>query len=350
MAETLKTVGEFGLIRRIRSLLEREGAGRPSGLTIGIGDDTAAFKPGAGHEILVTCDSLVEGRHYLPRFMRPRDLGRRAMVLNVSDVGAMGGRPLYALVSLGLRGETPLENVEEMYRGFLDELNPFGAAIIGGNLTGIEHDTFIDVTLIGEAEEGRVLRRSGARPGDLILVTGYPGESSAGLQMLLNGLAALSHPLVARCIRPSHRAVEGAAVAGSGHASSMIDTSDGFLGDLGHICEESGVGAELTQQWFPISQNLRDAATSLNEDPYKFFLGPSDDYELIITCAPQDFEAIRVAVSMTYNGPLTEVGRITEPGFGLRLLLADGSTKTLTPEGWDHFRARTPDSPSQDMT
>jgi thiamine-monophosphate kinase len=338
MVEILKELGEFGLIRRIRALLKREGAEPSCDLTVGIGDDAAAFKPRPGYEILATCDSVVEGRHYLPQFMRPRDVGRRAMVLNISDIGAMGGLPRYALVSLGLKAETPVGDVEEMYRGFLDELNPFGATIIGGNLTGSGHDVFVDVTLIGEAREGSVLRRSGARPGDVILVTGFPGESNAGMECLLRGLASADHPLVAAYIKPSHRAKEGAAVAESGRATSMIDTSDGFLGDLGHLCEESGAGAELVQERFPISKTLRDAAGLLKHDPYELFLGTSDDYELIMTCAPEHLEEVRAAVAMTYTGPVSEVGRITEPGRGVCLKLHDGSKKTLSPEGWDHFR------------
>jgi thiamine-monophosphate kinase len=338
MTENLKQLGEFALIRRIRELLEREGADQSSDLTVGIGDDAAAFRPRPGYEVLVTCDSVVEGRHYLPRFMRPREIGRRAMVLNISDIGAMGGRPRYALVSLGLKEDTPVGNVEEMYRGFLDELNPFGATVIGGNLTGCGHDVFIDITLIGEAREGTVLRRSGAKPGDVILVTGSPGESTAGMQLLLRHLAPADDPLVTRYLRPSHRAMEGTAVAESALATSMIDTSDGFLGDLGHLCEESGVGAELVEERFPISDTLRDAATLLKENPYELFLSTSDDYELIITCAPEHIESIRAAVAMTYAGPVSEVGRIMEGGQGVRLILRDGSWRTLTPEGWDHFR------------
>jgi len=338
MADTLKEVGEFGLIRRIRSLLDREGVEHTPDLTVGMGDDAAAFKPKPGYEILATCDSVVEGRHYLPRFMRPRDVGRRAMVLNISDIGAMGGRPRFALVSLGLKAETPVGDVEEMVRGFLDALNPFGAVIIGGNLTGTSHDAFIDITLIGEAREGTVLRRSGARPGDVILVTGCPGESNAGRQCLVRGLASADQALTAAYIRPSHRAKEGAGIAESGRATSMIDTSDGFLGDLGHLCEESGTGAELFQQKFPISKNLADAAALLKENPHELFLGESDDYELIITCAPEHAHAVRAAISATYAGAVSEVGSITEPDRGIRLLLADGSERNLSPKGWDHFR------------
>lgn len=337
MSETLKELGEFGLIRRIRGILEREGAKPPSDLTVGIGDDAAAFRARAGYETLATCDSVVEGRHYLPRFMGPRDIGRRAMVLNISDIGAMGGRPRYALVSLGLRPETPVEDVEETVRGFLDELNPFGATIIGGNITAVRDDAFIDITLMGEAREGSLLRRSGAGPGDVLLVTGCPGESNAGRQCLVHGLTPADHPVAEAYIRPSHRAREGASVAESGRATSMIDTSDGFLGDLGHLCEESVVGAELFQERFPVSKTLADAAILLKQDPHDLFLGPSDDYELIITCAPEHAHAVRAAISSTYGGPVTEVGRMTDPGRGIRLLLGDGSERTLSPKGWDHF-------------
>ena len=173
MPERVIDIGEFGLIRRIGDLLNKEGI-RSERVTLGIGDDTASFVPRSGYELLVTCDCTVEGRHYLPGKISPLDLGRRAMALNISDIGAMGGKPLYALISLGLRAEIFVQDVEEMYRGFLEELNPFGASIIGGNLTKSGNGMFIDITLIGEVEQGKGVRRSGARPGDVILVTGYP--------------------------------------------------------------------------------------------------------------------------------------------------------------------------------
>jgi hypothetical protein len=148
-------------------------------------------------------------------------------------------------------------------------LNPFGASIIGGNLTKSGDGIFIDITLIGEVEEGRAVRRSGATPGDVILVTGYPGQSAAGLQLLLQSLASEDHPLVKAYNNPSHRAREGRAVALTACATAMIDTSDGFLGDLGHICEESRVGAILKQDKFPVSDELREAATS-EKGTYEF--------------------------------------------------------------------------------
>jgi thiamine-monophosphate kinase len=343
MPERISDIGEFGLIQRINQLLTREGI-RSRRVTLGIGDDTAAFLPRPGYEILVTCDSLVEGRHFLPGLIKPQELGRRAMTLNISDIGAMGGRPLYALVSLGIKGEMAVVDIEELYRGFLRELNPFEACIIGGNLTRSGDGMFIDITLIGEVEQGKGVYRSGAGPGDVILVTGYPGESAAGLQLLLlnqDDPKIGGHPLVRAYNTPSHRASFGAAVARVGSATAMIDTSDGFLGDLGHICVESRAGARLIREKLPVSAALRQAALTLEKDPVDFFLGESDDYELIITCQEGNAKLIQsIAASCEPPVPLTEVGRITENAGEIDLLLQDGTRHPLTASGWDHFRLK----------
>jgi thiamine-monophosphate kinase len=340
MPEKVGDIGEFGLIRRISDLVNKEGI-RSERVTLGIGDDTASFLPRPGYELLVTCDCVVEGRHYLPGKISPLDLGRRAMTLNISDIGAMGGRPLYALISLGLRAEVFVQDVEEMYRGFLWELNPFAASIIGGNLTKSGNGMFIDITLIGEVEQEKSVRRSGARPGDVILVTGYPGQAAAGLQLLLHAPddpTISGHPLVKIYNTPSHRAQVGEAIAKAGRATAMIDTSDGFLGDLGHICEESGVGAELFKEKLPVSDELREAALVLRQDPYDLFLGDSDDYELVITCRPQDVVSLRSVIAQCCPVLLTEVGRITDAAGKITLLLPDGGRRPVRVSGWDHFR------------
>src|SRR4030042_1403043 len=340
MRERVGDIGEFGLIRRIGDLLNRDGI-RSERVTLGIGDDTASFVPRPGYELLVTCDCVVEGRHYLPGKISPLDLGRRAMALNISDIGAMGGRPLYGLISLGLKAEVFVQDVEEMYRGFLLELNPFGASIIGGNLTKSGDGMFIDITLIGEVEQGKGVRRSGARPGDVILVPGYPGQAAAGLQLLLHSpddSQISEHPLVKIYNNPSHKAQGGEAIAKAGRATAMIDTSDGFLGDLGHICEESGVGAELFKEKLPVSDDLRKAALMLHQAPYDLFMGDSDDYELVITCRPQDVAPLRSVIAQCCPVLLTEVGGITGAAGKIMLLLPDGERRPVKRSGWDHFR------------
>lgn len=339
MSGTLTSIGEFGLIDQIRRLIEKEGT-CPPGVRLGIGDDAASFQGRAGYEILVTCDCIVEGRHYLPEHISAFDLGRRTMTLNISDIGAMGGRPLYALVSLGLKGGTEVSYIKDLYRGFLYELSPMGGAIIGGNLTKAVGASFIDITLIGEVEEGRATRRSAAQAGDAILVTGYPGESAAGLSLLLQkepfeGL--YDHPLVRRYTTPTHRAREGRAISLSGFATAMIDTSDGFSGDLGHICEGSCLGAELYEDKLPISEALKEAARKLKRDPVEMVLGESDDYELIITCLPENSERIRSIAAKASGVPIHEVGKMIVPTDGMRIRKTGGTLIPIEGRGWDHF-------------
>jgi thiamine-monophosphate kinase len=339
MVQRLEDAGEFGLIKGIRLLMEREGI-RAEGVTLGIGDDCASFIPDPGYEILVTCDCMVEGRHYLPGCIVPFDLGRRAMVMNISDIAAMGGIPLYALVSLGLKRNTTVEYIEDMYRGFLKELNPLNAAVIGGNITGSEHSEFINITLIGKVESEKVLRRSGAKAGDVILVTGYPGQAAAGLKILLENSDKsdiLKDPLVAAYTRPSHHAKEGRAVALSGLATAMIDISDGLLGDLSHICEDSSVGAEIFRNRLPISQAMRNLINPQGWDIFETIVGDSDDYELIITCSPENTAKIKGAVAEVSSVPVTEIGTITRRE-GIRIITPDGVSHPVRPAGWDHFK------------
>jgi thiamine-monophosphate kinase len=200
---------------------------------------------------------------------------------------------------------------------------------------------FIDITLIGEVEQGKGVRRSGASSGDAILVTGCPGQAAAGLQLLLHTPEdpdILKHPLVKIYNTPSHRAQAGQAIAEAGCATAMIDTSDGFLGDLGHICDESGVGAELFKDKLPLSEDLRKAALLLHQDPYDLFLGDSDDYELVITCRPRDVAVLRSVIAQCGPVLLTEVGRITDGAGEIALHLPDGGRHPVKRSGWDHFR------------
>jgi thiamine-monophosphate kinase len=339
MVQRLEDTGEFGLIKRIRGLIEREGI-HAKGVTLGAGDDCASFLSDTGYETLVTCDCMVEGRHYISGHITPFDLGSRAMVMNISDIAAMGGIPLYALVSLGLKKNTAIAYIEDMYRGFLNELNPLNAAVIGGNITGSGQLEFINITLIGKVESNKVLRRSGAKAGDVILVTGYPGQAATGLKILLENLDksdVLKDPLVVAYNRPSHRAKEGREVALSGLATAMIDTSDGLLGDLGHICESSGVGAEIFRNKLPISQPMRNLINPQGWDIFETIVGDSDDYELIITCSPENMVRIKGVIAEVSNVPVTEIGIITGQE-GIKIITPDGVRHPVRPAGWDHFK------------
>ncbi len=331
-------VGEFGLIARIQALLEKEGA-RCSRVSLGPGDDAAAFRPRPGFEVLVTCDCLVEGRHFLKDRIGPMDLGRRAMVMNISDIGAMGGVPVYALVSLGLQGDTPITWIDALYRGFLEELNPLQACIIGGNLTESAGGLFLDITLIGEIESPFLTRRSSARAGDVILVTGYPGQAAAGLKLLQSAAWRQwqQHPVTAAYLRPPHRAREARRVARSGLASAMMDLSDGLVGDLGHICRAANVGGVLYEDRLPVSKPLEEASQALDCPVRSLVLGPSDDYELLLTCRPERVAEIRRLIQAAGPVPVHEVGRLTERPCRIGLAGADGRVRPVPGGGWDHF-------------
>ena len=339
MKETLSDIGEFGLIHRIDNLLKLKGL-YSEGTVLGIGDDSAAVQPKDGFELLITCDSVVEGRHFLSEFMNSYDVGRRAMTVNISDIGAMGGNPLYALVSLGLKSDMKVCDVEDMYRGFLAELNPFHAAVIGGNVTQVESSTFIDITLVGEIKAGQTVRRSTANKGDAILVSGFPGEAAEGLELLLHNTLEhipLDNPLIQAYVSPKHRAREGHAVASSGYATAMIDTSDGLLADLAHICLDSGVGAELNRKDLPISNALKNAGIQNKKDPYELCTRDSDDYELVITCAPENVKKIKDTIETISDVPVSRIGIVTDKAGIFHWILPDGSRQRFTPKGWDHF-------------
>ncbi|MFH1033019.1 MAG: thiamine-phosphate kinase [Pseudomonadota bacterium] len=335
-ADTLASLGEFGLIARLEALLAREGATTP-GVVLGLGDDTAILSPQPGQELLVTCDSMVAGRHYLPEVITPRELGRRAMAVNLSDVAAMGGQPLYALVSLGLTAQTRVAMVEEMYQGFLAELRPWGAAVVGGNITKTEGPAFIDVTMLGQVPAGRALRRGGGREGHAILVTGQPGQAAAGLRGLSQPGQEADPELRRAYLTPTPRCAEGRAVGQSGLASAMIDISDGLLGDLGHICEQSGTGALLEAASLPVSPALAAAAGAWGLDPLDLVLSDSDDYELIITCPPENVPDLMAVIAAVSPLAVSRIGRLVPASQGLGLALPDGGLRRLSPRSWDHF-------------
>ncbi len=336
---TIASLGEFGLIDRIAGLAPAQ----DPNLVVGIGDDCAAFRPTPGLLTLATCDVQVEGRHFLRQRIGPYELGRRSAAINLSDIGAMGGRPRYALVSLALPEATEVAWVDELYRGMREELGRFGAYVIGGNLSGSADGVVIDITLLGEVVQERMLLRSGARPGDAVLVTGRLGDSALGrlaLERAMGRTDAAAAKLVQAHLTPTPRVREGQAIAETGLGASLIDVSDGLAGDLGHICERSKVGARLEASRLPISKEAKAAAASLGVDVLPLALHGGEDYELIVTCKPGQASRLARAVEQATGTPLTQIGTITK-GPGMTLVLPDGAERPLEPRGWDHYRKGT---------
>ena len=331
----LDELGEFGLIERIRGLA----AGTDPSLVIGIGDDTAAIRPTPGQLLLATCDSLVEGRHFLRSQITAEQLGRRLAAVNLSDIGSMGGRPRWALVSLSLPPHTEVEFVEGVYRGLVAELARFGAVIAGGNLSGAT-ELLLDLTLLGEAQPDQILRRDGARPGDMILVSGSLGASAAGRAALEAGLRGPEvAPLIAAHLTPEPRVFAGQAIARSRLASAMLDVSDGLAQDLGHICDASRAGAVVEAARIPISSATRALAGQIHLDPLKLALAGGEDYELLLTVPLARAGEMAIKVLAETGISLTPCGRIVPAEDGRSLQWPDGRREPLVAPGWQHFGA-----------
>jgi len=329
-------IGEFGLIARLAKMAQKS-AGKDAAawqhLIIGIGDDAAAYF--ANNEIqLATVDSLVQGVHFSLSYMSWQELGRKSIAVNLSDIAAMGGLPRYALVSLGLPPDTEVEHIIDLYRGMFDIAGKFGLAIVGGDTVSAPV-VFVSVTVIGSAGDRKrgMLRRSAAKPGDQIAVTNSLGASAGGLKMLQEGLKFA--PKYAKQMRQAHilpnpRVDEGQLLVAKGVKCGM-DVSDGLIGDLGHICAESKVGARINVDLVPVAPA---ASACFGEMGLEMALTGGEDYELLFTAGPQ----IMKNVIKTLQCPVTVVGEITAENTG-KVKLVDNSGKpyNIKKTGWDHF-------------
>jgi thiamine-monophosphate kinase len=325
----ISELGEFGLIERLASVV---GAGTPANLIVGIGDDAAAWRVG-DQVLLATTDTLVEGVHFLPEFSPWADIGWKALAVNVSDIAAMGGEPLFAVVTLALPLEADVSQLEELYGGLAECAREYGVTVAGGDIVRAPQ-ICVTIALIGRAQmregEPLMMRRDRAKAGDVIAVTGTLGDSAAGLWRLRKG-ATEEDALVRAHLRPLPRLAEAQEAARAG-IECAIDVSDGLMRDLGHICEMSGLGAEIREELLPLSDDLRSAYP---EDAVALACSGGEDYELIITGAEETVE--RVGEEM--SAALTVIGRMTESTeHRPRLLDSVGKELPVAVHGWDHLR------------
>lgn len=337
---TVTDIGEFGLIARLQRFIPKL---VPSGVIAGIGDDAAVIRLDDQREMLVTCDIQIEGQHFRSDHLSRYQLGRRAMAVNLSDIAAMGGKPLYALTSLAFPQTLSLADFDDIYRGLSDQLAEFSAAIIGGNLAQSDCGLIIDITLIGMAEFGQFLLRSGAKPDDRIFVTGPLGASAAGLAILEHyGLAfpkQFDH-LVQKHLQPIPRIAAGQMLAQCGFATAMIDISDGLAGDLGHILDASQVGAEIYQHRIPLPDLLLEACELVNRSVWDIVLYGGEDYELLVTMKPDTPDALLATIAQQSNTTLFEIGCIRAPEAGCFLIDSEGKRISMQSKAWDHFSHR----------
>jgi thiamine-monophosphate kinase len=335
--DTLAALGEFGLIREIRRLAP---ARRGAGVRRGIGDDAAILDTGGPRLLLVTADMLVQGVHFDLATTSSRDLGRKALAVNLSDIAAMGGSPRHALVSLAAPGGTEARLLRELYRGLGAEARRFGVSLVGGDTCRSPGPIVVSVVVLGEVPRGQAVTRAGARPGDRIWVTGALGGSAAGLAALERGLAAEGDrdPWVRRAVRrhrlPEPRCRAGRKLAALRVATAMLDLSDGLASDLARLCEESGVGVRVFAARLPLDPAARRVAARLGADALAWGVGGGEDYELAFTSRRP---AAAVQSAMPRGVRATEVGIVVEPRHGRTIEGPDGLTRPLV-GGYDHFR------------
>ncbi|MCM2358094.1 MAG: thiamine-phosphate kinase [Geobacteraceae bacterium] len=323
----LKELGEFGLIDRIAGRVPRR-----AGVRIGIGDDAAALEPSPGCVTLVTTDMLLEGVHFDLALCDPLTLGRKSLSVNLSDIAAMGGRPRHCLLSLAVPHDLPVEFLDRFIAGFLERAAEFEVTLVGGDTCASRGGLVVAVTVMGEQRPERVVTRGGARPGDLVFVTGTLGDSALGLKLLRQGErqggAVLKH------LDPPPRVREGLALAEAEIPTAMIDVSDGLLADLGHILDLSGVGARLELARLPLSPPLTARTPNLGADPFLLPLAGGEDYELLFT-APPDRQGAAQSALAPLGTRLSVIGEITAEG--MRVIAGDGSDYPVAVRGYNHF-------------
>lgn len=330
--------GEDGLVRRIAKALSSRSSER---LALGIGDDAALLKPLSGFDTVLTCDWFLEGRHFLPRLHPPDSVGWKCLARAISDIAAMGGQPTCFLLSLALPNRVVNQDkgwtatwLPEFLRGLRRASRRFACPAAGGDTTQARQ-ILVSVTVIGEVQTGLATRRSGAKPGDRIFVSGTLGQAELGLQILRGGARPSpgKNGALRKHLYPEPRLGLGQWLAHRRLASSMMDISDGLSSDLPRLCEASGTGARIEAAKLP-TPKAPVARSNARFDALRLALNGGDDYELLFTVRQKDVARI----PRSFQGvPLTQIGEITR-GRRIVTLGQDNATQPLVPQGWDPFR------------
>jgi thiamine-monophosphate kinase len=322
--------GEFELIGRYFAPLAEAAPG-----ALGLADDAALAKPAPGHHHVIATDTLVEGVHFLADDP-PALIARKLLRVNLSDIAAMGAAPKYYLLALSLGPGIGQAWLAEFAAGLAADQDEFGVVLLGGDTTSTPGPVTMTVTAIGELPDGAELRRSTARPGDLIYVSGTIGDAALGVGVLTGKITGLTEPAAAmlaeRYRLPRPRVTLGPALRGL--ATAAIDISDGLVADLGHICETSAVGARIERDAVPLSDA---AAEAVARDPtaWSAVLSGGDDYELAFTADPGSAEKIDAA-ARAVGVRVTAIGRVTDQG-NVVMLDESGNKIDLKSKGYRHF-------------
>jgi thiamine-monophosphate kinase len=320
---------EKALIARIRKIASTSRG--PRSLITGIGDDCAVLRPGPGHDFLITTDFSLEGIHFRRDWHTPEIAGRRCLARGLSDIAAMGGTPVAAFLSLAVPRDLEQSWIDRFVGGLIDLARKHGVRLAGGDTAEFPQAVLADIVVVGSVPHGRAVLRSGAKPGELIYVSGELGGSSAAIRSLHRErkgqkIHSRDYP---RHFLPEPRVQLGRILREKGIASAMIDTSDGLSTDLAHICEESKVGAEIDASLIPRSRVGKPA----HEVDLDLALHGGEDYELLFTAHPAKGVPGHLA-----GVTITQIGRITR---SRKILVRNpkGVRTELHPRGWEHFDA-----------
>ena len=329
LSSTLTPLGEFALISRIAARV----APHESVIT-GIGDDAAVTALTAGMRLLTSTDMLLEDVHFRRAWHDPYTLGRKSLAVSVSDIAAMGGIPRWALLSVAIPTDLPLNFIDDFIRGFLELASENNVTLIGGDTCLSRSGVTISVTIMGEQYPDLIVCRSGAKPDDDIWVTGTLGDAALSLSLLENGASA-SYPLLSRLLDPTPRVSVALALAEAGLATAMIDVSDGILADFGHIAELSGVGGTIRSADLPLSDIFCSLTAYPSDISCRLALSGGEDYELCFTAGGSNREKI-VACANKCGVAVTRIGIVTNYS-GVTVLNLDGTPFTALADGFNHF-------------
>ena len=322
----LEEIGEFGLIQQVRG----NHSTVSSPVQLGIGDDCAVFSLPDEKMGLITTDTLVEDTHFRLKWTDFFSLGRKCLNVNISDIAAMGGVPLFYTLSLGLPRSLLAEEIGAFYAGLDDAAKAFGVQLVGGD-TCYSRQMTVTITLVGSTSRGSVVLRRGAKPGDLVALSGVPGLSAVGLEALEKGIEPRRADRAIKAhLDPVPKVALGRALAESGIASAMIDTSDGLAWDCEKIATESGVALVLEEDSIPLPM----VPEGFSHDPLFYALHGGEDYQLLFTLSPLRISQL-AQVENQLKEMITIIGRVEE-GEGV-FVESEAGRRPLKPEGFKHF-------------
>jgi thiamine-monophosphate kinase len=336
----ISSLGEFGLIDHLTRNIELQNAST----ILGVGDDAAVIDH-FGKQTVITNDLLIEGVHFDLMYTPLRHLGYKSVVVNLSDIYAMNATPTQIVLGLGFSNRFSLESLDELYEGVYAACDQYGVDLVGGDTTSSQKGLIISVTAIGEVAPDKFVKRSTAKKGDLLCVSGDLGAAYIGLLFLEREKKIFMESpgvqpdlegedyVIRRLLKPEARKDVVEFLAKSEITpTSMMDISDGLSSEILHICKDSNVGCVLYEEKIPIAEDSKMAAFKFEIDPTACALSGGEDYELLFTIPQIDHE------KLVLNENISVIGYITEPELGAHIITKGGSRHEITAQGWNHLK------------